>query len=144
MRATEREDRCVLVVTRYRCEDGNAAGVLAELQEALGALSACSGFVRGAVGRATDDPALWVLCTRWRGVGDYRRALSAYDVKLRAVAVMARAIDEPTAFEVLLATEVDGPGGAPTSTTEPSRRAADADRVGLGETSAPQVPTDLG
>src|SRR5262245_48969099 len=134
----------MLVVTRYRSAGSDAGRLLAELQEALDALSACPGFVRGAVGRATDDPDLWLLSTRWRGVGDYRRALSSYDVKLRAVAVMARAIDEPTAFEILRATETGGPGGRLTSTTEPSRRAADADQVGLGEASAPEVPTDLG
>jgi hypothetical protein len=44
---------------------------------------------------------LWVLETRWTNVGSYRRALSAYDVKLGAVPLLSRAIDEPSAYEVL-------------------------------------------
>ena len=37
------------------------------------------------MGRNVDDPALWLLTTTWENVGSYRRALSAYDVKLHAV-----------------------------------------------------------
>ena len=48
-----------------------------------------------------DDPELWVLTTRWQNVGSYRRALSAYDVKLTAVPLLSRAIDEPSAYEVV-------------------------------------------
>jgi hypothetical protein len=40
-----------------------------------------------------------VLTTRWHGAGSYRRALSAYDVKLTAVPVLGRALDEPSAYE---------------------------------------------
>ena len=43
-------------------------------------------------------------CGSWRpagrDAGDYRRGLSAYDVKVRAWGVLARAIDEPSAYEV--------------------------------------------
>jgi hypothetical protein len=35
-------------------------------------------------------------------VGAYRRALSNADVKLRAVPLMYRCVDEPTAFEDLV------------------------------------------
>ncbi len=34
-------------------------------------------------------------------MGSYRRALSAYDVKLGAVPLLSRAVDEPSAYEVL-------------------------------------------
>ena len=37
----------------------------------------------------------------WENVGAYRRALSSYDVKLHAVPLLGRAIDEPSAFEVV-------------------------------------------
>ncbi len=40
-----------------------------------------------------------MLTTRWENVGSYRRALSSYDVKLHAVAVLSRAIEEPSAYE---------------------------------------------
>ena len=53
------------------------------------------------MGRNLDDPALWVLETRWANVGSYRRALSAYDVKLGAVPLLSRALDEPSAYEVI-------------------------------------------
>ena len=60
-----------------------------------------AGFVRSRIGRNTDDPELWVLTTEWESVGAYRRALSAYDVKLTAVPVLSRAIDEPSAYELV-------------------------------------------
>ena len=41
------------------------------------------------------------LVTTWENVGSYRRALSSYDVKLHAVGLLGRAIDEPSAFEVV-------------------------------------------
>ena len=63
-------------------------------------LSEQRGFLDGHVGRNVDEPELWVLQTRWEGVGAYRRALSAYDVKVRAWAVLGEALDEPTAYEV--------------------------------------------
>ena len=59
------------------------------------------GYVDGQVGRNLDDPTLWVLTTRWENVGAYRRALSSYDVKLHAVPLLSRALDEPSAYEVV-------------------------------------------
>ena len=53
------------------------------------------------MGRNLDDPTLWVLTTRWEHVGAYRRALSAYEVKLQAVPLLSRAVDEPSAYEVV-------------------------------------------
>ena len=60
---------------------------------------ASPGYAGGEIGRNVDDAELWVLTTRWANVGSYRRALSSYDVKLRAVAVLSRAIEEPSAYE---------------------------------------------
>ena len=96
----------VLVVTRYSVDTADAAAV-AKFQEsagaALGALAQRPGWRSGRIGRAADDPTLWVLTTEWDSVGSYRRALSAYDVKVNAVPLLSLAIDEPTAFEVLVA-----------------------------------------
>ena len=86
---------------------------------ALAALAAQPGYEWGVVGRSADDPALWLITSRWRRVGDYRRALSAWDVKMTAHPVLYEALDEPTAFEVLR--EV-APGGR--VTTFPSDRSA--------------------
>jgi quinol monooxygenase YgiN len=91
----------VLVVNRFRVpvEDGEA--FRAELASAHSALAERPGYVDGQVGRNLDDPTLWVLTTRWEHVGAYRRALSSYDVKLNAVPVLSRAVDEPSAYEVV-------------------------------------------
>jgi hypothetical protein len=42
-----------------------------------------------------------VLQTTWEGPGAYRRALSAYDVKMRAWQLLGQALDEPSAYEVV-------------------------------------------
>jgi quinol monooxygenase YgiN len=91
----------VLVVSRFRVpvEDGEA--FRAELAAAHAVLAACAGYVDGHVGRNLDDPTLWVLTTRWDNVGGYRRALSSYDVRLNAVPLLSRALDEPSAYELV-------------------------------------------
>jgi quinol monooxygenase YgiN len=91
----------VLVVNRFRVEDGDAAAFAEDVARAHELLAARPGYVDGAVGRNLDEPSLWVLQTRWADVGSYRRALSSYDVKLGAVPLLSRAIDEPSAYEVL-------------------------------------------
>jgi hypothetical protein len=91
----------VLVISRFR-EAAQPAGALrAALEEALEVLSSQRGFRDGRIGRNVDDPDLWVLETVWEGPGAYRRALSAYDVKLRAWSTLGLALDEPTAYELL-------------------------------------------
>ena len=89
------------MVSRFRVpvEDGEA--FRAELATAHAALAERPGYVDGQVGRNLDDPTLWVLTTRWDNVGAYRRALSSYDVKLQAVPLLSRAVDEPSAYEVV-------------------------------------------
>lgn len=92
----------MFVVLRFdvAAEDGD--GFLARAQQALAALAARPGYRNGRVGRSVDEPASWTLITEWGGVGAYRRALSAYDVKVRATPFLAGARDEPSAFETLL------------------------------------------
>ena len=89
----------MLVVNRFRIEEGEGHAFRDDLSAALSALAERPGFIDGEIGRNLDDPALWVLVSRWADVGSYRRALSAYDVKLAAVPVLARALDEPSAYE---------------------------------------------
>jgi hypothetical protein len=92
----------VLVVNRFRLPDGAAeAAFRADLTTAHDTLAACAGYVSGEIGRNLDEPDLWVLTTRWESVGAYRRALSSYDVKLSAVPVLSRAVDEPSGYEVV-------------------------------------------
>jgi len=89
----------VLVVNRFRVPAEEAETFRADLATARAALAACAGYLGGEIGRNVDDPRLWVLTTRWEGAGSYRRALSSYDVKLTAVPVLGRALDEPSAYE---------------------------------------------
>lgn len=133
----------MLVVTRYRLDDAGpdaAETFLGGARAALAALGDRPGFRSGRIGRAADDPATWVLATEWEHVGAYRRALSAYEVKLHAVPLLSLAVDEPTAFEVLVAT---GEGSGSTASDGGSDRASDADAVGLGRASGPDVASDL-
>lgn len=91
----------MLVVSRFRVPVDEGESFRADLQVALEALAERPGHVDGTIGRNVDEPELWVLSTRWDNVGAYRRALSAYDVKLRAVPLLSRALDEPSAYEVV-------------------------------------------
>lgn len=86
----------MLVVNRFRAP---APSFRDELDAALAVLQGQAGCEDGRAGRSVDDPTLWVMVTRWRDVGSYRRALSSYDVKVGAVPLLSRAIDEPSAFE---------------------------------------------
>jgi quinol monooxygenase YgiN len=91
----------VLVVSRFRVPEADGEAFRAEISAAHERLAVQRGYVDGQVGRNVDDPTLWVLTTRWENVGAYRRALSAYDVKLHAVPLLGRALDEPSAYEVV-------------------------------------------
>ena len=117
----------MLVVTRFDVPEDGAAAFLDQARAALAAFAARPGYLRGRVGRAADDPTAWILTTEWEGVGAYRRSLSSYDVKVDAAPLLARGRDEASAFEVLIGDDA----------AVPSRRAADAARVGVGEASGP-------
>lgn len=87
------------MVNRFRVPEDEARTFREDLERARAALAARPGHLASEIGRNVDDPALWVLVTTWEHVGAYRRALSAYDVKLHAVPVLGRAIEEPSAYE---------------------------------------------
>ena len=89
----------MLAVTRLRATD--AATVESGLREVLAALGARPGFLGGRVARAVDDDGLLVLVTEWSGAGDYRRALSGFDLKVAFADLMPYVLDEPNAYEVV-------------------------------------------
>jgi hypothetical protein len=91
----------MLALTRHRVPIDGSATFVQEARAALDVLRQRSGWLGGDVARAIDDATLWVVTTRWRDVGSYRRALSSYDVKLSVAPLLSRAIDEPSVFEVL-------------------------------------------
>lgn len=86
-------------MNRFRVPVADGETFRADLELARATLAERPGYVGGAIGRNLDDPELWVLTTTWEHVGAYRRALSSYDVKLHAVPLLGRAIDEPSAYE---------------------------------------------
>ncbi|MDP3893951.1 antibiotic biosynthesis monooxygenase [Nocardioides sp.] len=92
----------MLVVSRFRVPEGEAEEFRERLEAAHALLAARPGYAEGEVGRNLDDPELWALVTRWESVGAYRRALSAYGVKVGAVPLLSNAIDEPSAYEAVL------------------------------------------
>jgi quinol monooxygenase YgiN len=98
----------VLVVNRFRIGADEAAEFTGRAQNALAALAARPGYVRGELGRAYDDPAHWTLVTEWASVGAYRRALGGFDVKVEATPLLAQSLDEPSAFEVLVRADPEG------------------------------------
>ena len=121
-------------VALLRFRSGDVPALMAQLRESVALLSVKDGFVHAHVARAVDEPELIVLQLGWDTVGSYRRALSAYDVKVQVVPVISQALDEPSAFEVLhfrdAAGVIDAPGAV----------AADAGIVSLGSASAQIVP----
>ncbi len=125
----------MLVVTRFDVPEPESGAFLPRAQAALAAFAARPGYVRGRICRAADDPTAWLLTTEWVGVGAYRRSLSSYDVKVDAAPLLSLGRDEPSAFEILHRDEVDAP-----PVVQSSRRALDADEVGVGDASGP-APT---
>jgi quinol monooxygenase YgiN len=109
----------VIVLTRFAVAPGEEATFRAQAAAALQALAERPGWQSGRLARAIDDAGTWLLLTEWESVGAYRRALGGYDVKLHATPLLARAIAEPSAYEVLGA-GADGD------------RAPDADSAGPG------------
>ena len=88
----------MFAVTRLRVPAADVPALTAASAELLTALRARPGFRDGELGRAADDPELFALCTRWDGVGAYRRALSAAEVKITGAPVWVHAVDEPGAY----------------------------------------------
>lgn len=89
----------MIAIARFEISLSEAAAFAGDLDKAHAALAECPGYIDGEVGQNLDEPTLWVLMTKWENVGSYRRALSAMRSKLEAIPVLARAIDEPGAFE---------------------------------------------
>jgi quinol monooxygenase YgiN len=92
------QDGPVFAMTRLRVRAEDADVLAASCADLLAALGARPGFLGGELGRSTDDPALWGLLTRWDGVGSYRRALGAAEVKIAGAPVWVHAVDEPGVY----------------------------------------------
>jgi quinol monooxygenase YgiN len=97
----------VLVVTRFVVDQPDP--FLERAHTALATLATRPGYLSGRLARAVDEPDHWCLVTHWESVGAYRRALSSYEVKLHATPLLAEALDEPSAYEVLASAAPAGP-----------------------------------
>lgn len=89
----------MIAIARFELPMSQADEFRAELEAVKVVLSEAAGFRSGRIGQNLDEPTLWVLTTEWENVGSYRRALSSTRAKLEAIPVLARAIDEPGAYE---------------------------------------------
>lgn len=119
------------VITRYRIDD--LESWLPQARAALEPLASQPLCLGGDICAAIDDPHLVAIVTRWASVGDYRRAMSAFEVKAHTVPLLSQALDEPSAFEVLHHRDADG------AQDHVSARAHDADWIALGEAAAGRV-----
>jgi hypothetical protein len=88
----------MFAVTRLRASGDDGAALTAAVPALLAALGARHGFRDGELGQSADDPTLYALVTRWDGIGSYRRALSAADVKITGAPVWVFALDEPSVY----------------------------------------------
>jgi hypothetical protein len=88
----------VFAVTRLRATDEDGGALAAAVPALLAALACRPGFRDAEFGCSADDPSLWALVTRWDGVGAYRRALSAAEVKITGAPVWVFALDEPGVY----------------------------------------------
>lgn len=102
----------MLAISRFRYDENSGPTAEEDLTRCRDGLSECAGFLSGSVGRALDDPDLWVLDTRWESVGAYRRALSTYAIKMAVVPLLAQALDEPSAFEIIVGEGATKPNDA--------------------------------
>lgn len=105
----------LVVVLRFRVDGDRSEGFREALEEAHAVLAQQVGYVEGHLARNVDEPGWWLLQTRWTGPGDYRRALSAYDVKVNAWTLLGTAVDEPSAYLLVApGEELDEPGARDT------------------------------
>ena len=86
------------MITRFRVRDVD--GFRGRVDATLAVLGAKVGFESADLEQNLDEPDLWVLVTRWRDVGSYRRALQGFESRTVVVPLLSEAVDEPSAYEV--------------------------------------------
>ena len=93
----------MLAVNRLRADGDAEEQITGELAVLIDVFMTLSGFLWARAGRCLDEPDVWILLTEWESVGTYRRALSSHAVKTTGYPVFVRIVDEPGAYDVLLA-----------------------------------------
>ena len=122
----------LLVQSRFRVV-ADRGGWFTQMRAALGLLAESVGFRRGWIAQATDEAELVTVTTEWDGIGAYRKALSRFEVKAQVIPLLSTAIDEPSAFEAVVAVD------AGAELLFSSGLAADHDAIGLGSAAAASV-----
>lgn len=89
----------MIAIARFEVPLQSSGEFRSELEKVSEIFAESPGFIGARIGQNLDEPALWVLSTEWQNVGSYRRALSSSRAKLEAIPILARAIDEPGAYE---------------------------------------------
>ncbi len=92
----------ITVVTRFIVPDetpGRSAEFVANAARLRDAFAARPGHIRTTLARSLEDDTRWVLVSEWDGVGAWRRSLSAYDVRVEVMPLMAHAENEPAVYE---------------------------------------------
>lgn len=95
----------MLALNRFVVASERTAEFTEQARQALAVLAQRPGYRGGDLARSLDDPSHWCLVTRWDSVGAYRRALGHFDVRVTAVPLLAAALNEPSAYEVLVGAE---------------------------------------
>ncbi|HTY71099.1 MAG TPA: antibiotic biosynthesis monooxygenase [Actinomycetes bacterium] len=98
----------MLSVLHFTVASAEEQRFVADGRTALALLATKPGWRDGRLARAADDPGQWVLVTSWEGVGQYRRAVGAHDVRALLTPFLARAQDRPSTFEVVVALDGEG------------------------------------
>ena len=124
----------MLVLTRHPIPVEQSADWVERARVALAALAQRPGYIRGWIGRASDDPQMHLLAVEFDSVGSARRALSNHEVRYAAWDLLGGAIDEVTSYEVLHERSADGE-----VVNHVSALARDAGVVGLGHAAAADV-----
>lgn len=112
----------MLVVTRFTVGQAAADAFVERARATLAALAARPGYRGGRLARAVDEQSSWLITTEWDDIGSYRRSLSDFEVRMTVTPLMAQAVAEPSAYEVLYD---DGPGA--TAGVKVSDRAREPD-----------------
>lgn len=89
----------MIVSNRFRVPPEVAAEFRLGLQEVSDLFRGSSGCLACEVGRNVDEPDLWLLQSRWRDVGSYRRGLSSGAVKMVLTPLARWSLDEASAYE---------------------------------------------
>ncbi len=92
-------DSAVVAVTRFIVPHEADDDFVARGRRLCDALARCAGHRHSRFAQALDDPSRWVMVSEFADVGSWRRALSAYDVRVEAIPLMALADAEPSVYE---------------------------------------------